>query len=362
VSLSVLAAPDKFRDTATAAEIAAAICAGATRAGWQSVALPLSDGGEGLLEVVGGEAHFAEVTGPLGAPVLAEWRMLGGAPTRRGPVAVIEMARASGLGVAGGAFENDPLAATTRGTGELIAAAVDAGAATVVVGCGGSASTDGGSGALVGLGSPRILEAVDLLVASDVTSRFLEAARLFGPQKGASLAQVATLERRLEALRERYLAKARVDVDRIPGSGAAGGLAGGLAAVGGKVVSGFALVSELVSLDARIEAADLVVTGEGRLDPSSFSGKVVGGVLRASTGRAPVLCVAGEVAGATSTEALEVVCLVDMVGPLRSRLDVRGLVEDVVAARLSREVESYRARRAQSTTSPRAERSSQKRG
>src|SRR5690242_6959348 len=116
--MRVVAAPDKFRGTATAAEVAAAIARAASRAGWQCDEIPVADGGEGTLEVLGGANRLTQVNGPLGEPVRAAWRL-------DGTTAVIEMARASGLAVIGGAEHNDPIAATTTGTGELITAAMD---------------------------------------------------------------------------------------------------------------------------------------------------------------------------------------------------------------------------------------------
>ena len=188
---TLVAAPDKFRGTATAGEVAAAIVAGAGRAGWRGVALPMSDGGEGFLDALGGEIRDAVVTGPLGDPVKAEWRLIDGG------TAVIEMARASGLALAGGAAGNDPVAATTAGTGELVLAAVEAGARRVLVGCGGSATTDGGAGAVEAIGSVQRLEGAEIVVACDVGTLFADAARVFGPQKGAGPAAVEELSARL---------------------------------------------------------------------------------------------------------------------------------------------------------------------
>src|SRR5690606_20289937 len=158
-----------------------------------TVELPMADGGEGFLDVLGGANRTTTVTGPLGAPVEAGWRLSKG-------LAVIEMAAASGLELVGGADENDPVAATTAGTGELIAEAVDAGARRVLVGLGGAATTDGGLGALQAIHPPQRMRGIDLVVACDVRTRFVDAATVFGPQKGASSAQVELLRRRLERL------------------------------------------------------------------------------------------------------------------------------------------------------------------
>ena len=201
----------------------------------------------------------------------AAWRL-----DRR--TAVIEMARASGLALAGGAEGNDPLRASTIGTGQLLDRALEDGARSIVVGLGGSATTDGGLGAIEALRSPARLRAVDVRVACDVRTRFVDAAAVFAPQKGATAAQVALLTARLEQLARRYAVEHGVDVTELDGAGAAGGLAGGLAALGARLVGGFDLVAEHVELDERVNHADVVVTGEGYLDAQSLDGKVVGGV------------------------------------------------------------------------------------
>ncbi len=270
-----LACPDKFRGTLTASEAADRIAAGLRTAGFDEVrALPLADGGEGTLDVLGGANRTTAVTGPLGAPVEAGWRLDGGR-------AIVEAARASGLELAGGAEANDPVAATTRGTGELIAAAIEAGATDVLVGVGGSATTDGGRGALDALAHlPPFGElGVTVRVACDVETSFLDAAAVFAPQKGADAEQVALLAARLQELAEEYRAELGVDVTSLARAGAAGGLAGGLAARGAQLCEGFATVAAAVGLDASLAAAGIVVTGEGFLDRTSLAGKVVGGVL-----------------------------------------------------------------------------------
>jgi glycerate 2-kinase len=287
----VVAAPDKFRGTATAQEVAAAVADAARAAGWTVDEAPVSDGGEGFRDVFAGRRHRVRVAGPLGAPVDAEWRML-----EDGRTAVVEMAEASGLLLAGGPDGNDPMRATTAGTGELIAAAVRAGAKRILIGVGGSATTDGGLGALDVLEPHARLAGVELRVACDVETRFVDAATVFGPQKGATPSQVRLLTRRLERLAQLYLERFGVDVTDIPGGGAAGGLAGGLAALGATLGSGIDLVAEVLELADRIEGADLVVTGEGFLDEESFHGKAVGGVVAlAAEAGVPVLVVAGDV-------------------------------------------------------------------
>jgi glycerate kinase len=236
-------------------------------------ALPLADGGEGtldaLLDAVGGSRRSTTVTGPLGDRVDAEWAML------RGGVAVVEMARASGLALVKG--RNDPLRASSRGTGELIAAAARSGARRIIVGVGGSASTDGGLGAVDALGWS--LPALDVTVACDVTTPFLDAARVYGPQKGASQAQIALLGRRLTRLAEHYESRTGIDVRAVEGGGAAGGLAGALAALGATLEPGFDVVAGAAGLGDALEGASIMITGEGRLDATSLAGKVVGGAL-----------------------------------------------------------------------------------
>lgn len=282
--LRVVVCPDKFRGTATAPDVAAAIAAaieahaGSGRHGsqtvCQTVCLPMADGGEGTLDALGGPNRTSLVTGPMRSVVSAQWRLTG-------DTAIIEMARASGLIVAGGARENDPLSATTAGTGELIAEAVASGARRVIVGVGGSATTDGGLGALDAMAPLARLAGVSVLVACDVRSLFCDAARVFGPQKGATAPQIQLLTRRLERLVDVYEQRYGVDVSALPRAGAAGGLAGGLAAgLHAELAEGFDVVADEIGLADAIADADLVITGEGRLDAGSFDGKVVGGVAR----------------------------------------------------------------------------------
>jgi glycerate kinase len=269
--MRVLAAVDKFKGTATAAQVAAAIGHACWERGHDCVEQPVADGGEGTLEALGGANRTSVVTGPLGDPVKAEWRF------HRG-TAVIEMARASGLTLVGGAANNDAMAATTTGTGELIDQALDLGAKKIVVCLGGSATTDGGLGCVRAITAPARLRGVQLLVACDVQTLFTDAAPVFAPQKGATPAQVDMLRGRLERLVQMYREQYGVDVRNLPGTGAAGGLAGGLVALGGRLMPGFELVADEIDLHDKIAAADLVITGEGYLDEQSFEGKVIGGV------------------------------------------------------------------------------------
>lgn len=326
--MRVVAAPDSFRGTASAGAIAAAVGRVAWEHGWDCDEVPLSDGGEGFLDALGGANRSTEVTGPLGDPVMAGWRLDG----RR---AVLEMAQASGLLLVGGAEGNDPIAAATHGTGELIATAVDAGARRVLVGIGGSATTDGGLGALRALHPLARYRGIELVVACDVRTTFLHAAALFAPQKGATAAQVELLARRLERLAQVYVEDHGVDVRDLVGSGAAGGLAGGLAAIGAELVEGFEVVAEETDLFARIDGADLVVTGEGFLDEQSFEGKVVGGVaaLAAEAG-VPVVAIAGEIYDGAA-ERIDAVSLTSRFGEERSKGHTIACVEEVVAGLLT---------------------------
>lgn len=264
---AALVAPDKFKGTLSAAEIAAAIAAGL---GGECDLCPIADGGEGtaaiLLGARGGEWREAPATDPLGRPVDARFALLGD-----GETAVVEVAEASGMWRLGEG-ELDPLGAGSAGTGELIAAAAATGARRVLVACGGSATTDGGAGALARFDP----ESIEVVCLCDTDAAFTSAAPLYGPQKGAGPAQVAELTARLERMR----AELPHDPGRLPFTGAAGGLSGGLWAHGARLVPGARYVLGAVGFDARLARCDLLVTGEGRLDETSFRGKAVGEVAR----------------------------------------------------------------------------------
>jgi glycerate kinase len=327
----VLCCPDKFRGSLTAGEAADAFAGGVERTGRAAVRLPLADGGEGTLDVLcpsPGARRVARVTGPLGKPVEAEWGL-------RGDTGVIEMARASGLALVAG--RNDPLQATTQGTGELLRAAFDAGLRRAIVAVGGSATTDGGLGALEALDFD--LRGADVVVACDVTTTFVEAARVFGPQKGAGPDDVAELERRLERLAERYRDARGVDVRKLPGAGAAGGLAGGLAAHGARLVPGAALVADVVGLRDALQDASLVLTGEGRVDAKSYAGMVVGHVLdEARPLGVPVAIVAGDAERGVTPEEFRCLTLVELGGSLERALEDAARLAADAAAALSRTV------------------------
>lgn len=287
--MKVLAAVDKFRGTATAAQVATAIGHACWQLGHDCIERPLADGGEGTLDALGGANRTTLVTGPLGDPVNADWRL------HRG-TAIIEMACASGLLLSGGQEKNDAVAASTTGTGELIDAALDLGAKRIIVCLGGSATTDGGLGAVRAIQTPARLKGVEFVVACDVTTAFTDAAKVFGPQKGASPAQVQLLTTRLERLVQMYKETHGVDVSLLPGAGAAGGLAGGLAALGAKLVPGFDLVAQEVLLDELLIDVDFIITGEGYMDKESFSGKVVGSMAElAAEKRIQISAICGDI-------------------------------------------------------------------
>lgn len=290
--LRVLVAPDKFRGTLTQREATAAMVAGLERGDHSLesvVEISLSDGGEGFLESFGhrgGARETCVVTGPAGVSVRADLLHISS-------TAVVESALASGLClVPEGA--RDALAATSRGTGELIVAARRRGARRIIVGLGGSASTDGGLPALRAIESGGGLGSASLVVGFDTEVRFLDAARCYAAQKGARPSEVAVLTERLDQLARRYREDYGRDVTALCGAGAGGGLGGGLVVAGGVLCSGFELVAEAVHLDETLETVDLIVTGEGCLDAMSFSGKVVGRLLeRAARHNIAVLVVVG---------------------------------------------------------------------
>jgi glycerate kinase len=189
------------------------------------------------------------------------------------------------------------------------------------------------------VGTPSALAGIELTVACDVTTAFGEAARDFGPQKGATPEQVEFLTQRLVKVAKRYRRQFGVDVTGLAGAGAAGGLAGGLAALGARLAPGFDLVSALNHLPERIDGADLVVTGEGHLDPPSFAGKVPGGILRLVAGRCPVLCVVGDADPEvldSLPQGIEVVSLTALAGSTRAHSETLELVDQVISEALPR--------------------------
>ena len=268
VPTTVLVAPDSFKGTLSAVEVADAIGRGLEAEGRPVDLCPVADGGEGTLDAladaVGGELRTASVTDPLGRPIEAAFSLGDG-------VAVVETAAASGLGLVDPS-ERDPIEASTFGTGELILAAIEAGADLVYLGVGGSATTDGGAGAIRAVREGGGLGGARITVLTDVRTPFEHAAKVFGPQKGADEDQVKRLTKRLAGQAGRLTRDPR----GVPMTGAAGGLSGGLwAEFGAQLVPGAQFVLDAVDFDRRMRAARAVVTGEGKLDQQSLAGKVV---------------------------------------------------------------------------------------
>jgi glycerate kinase len=266
----LLVAPDSFKGTLSAAEVAGALAAGLREGGVEARELPIGDGGEGtmdaLVATLGGELREAAVSDPLGRPVTARFALL---PDGR---AVVETAEASGLALVS-ENERDAWVASTRGTGELIAAAVEAGASSILLTVGGSATTDGGAGALEALDEAGVAPKLEILC--DVRTPFEQAPRVFAPQKGADKLMVGRLERRLDKL----AAAAPRDPRGVPMTGAAGGLSGGLYAYRrAKLVAGAPYVLDTLGFDELMRASRAVVTGEGKLDEQTLAGKAVGEV------------------------------------------------------------------------------------
>jgi len=328
---TVVVAPDSFKGSLDAHAAAAAIAAGVRRAlpNARVILHPIADGGEGLLDVLcpvmGGKVMETVVAGPLpGQRVRAAWGFV-----EAEHLAIIEMARAAGLGLLP-EVQRNPLITTTYGVGELLRAALDTGARSLVIGIGGSATNDGGAGMAEALGvrfldaageripqgghglchldridmsaaDPR-LKGATVVVACDVQNPLTGpdgASAVYGPQKGATPEMVATLERCLCRYRDVLRAQLGVDVQQIPGSGAAGGLGAGLVVFcDGRLQSGIDLVLDVTRFDEKVKDAQVVITGEGKLDAQTRHGKALSGLLRrARRAGVPVLVVAGEIAG-----------------------------------------------------------------
>jgi glycerate 2-kinase len=337
--MKIVVAPDSFKETLGAEEVAQAIAVGVLRACPEANVdvCPMADGGEGTVDAMvaatGGRIVAADVFDPLGRPMRSRFGMLGGGAER---TAVVEMAAASGLALVPPELR-DPLRTTTFGTGQLMLAALDEGAERIVVGVGGSATTDGGCGAAQALGvlfleesgrpcvcglaggglesiakidladrDPRLAD-VDISVACDVTNPLTGpdgAAAVYSPQKGATAETVRRLEAGLAHLAELLHRDMGVNVEHMSGAGAAGGLAAGLVAfAGAKLTPGLDLVADTVALADRLAGADLCITGEGMLDAQSLAGKTAVGVARlAATAGVPVVCIPGQFAREAATD------------------------------------------------------------
>jgi len=279
-------APDSFKGTFTAREVAEAISVGIRSAGAAALPLPLADGGEGTLDVLAPALGLRSLSisscNPWG---MACYGKFGFADDG---TALIEVAAVGAL-TAVHAGPRDPLAASTYGTGVLIAEAARRGARRILVAAGGSASTDGGSGAIDAIEERGGLRGIDVIVLADVRASFLDAATTYAPQKGANPDQVRVLRTRLAGLAS-TLPRDPTDIES---AGAAGGFAGGMwACYGARITSGAEFVLDALGFANLLSGCDAVVTGEGRLDAQTEEGKVVSAVLHRSASR-PVHAVVG---------------------------------------------------------------------
>jgi glycerate kinase len=324
---AVLVAPDSFKGTFSAVEVAEAIGRGLGAAGLEVDLCPVADGGEGTMETllasIGGETVFVDdVLDPLRRPRRAPFALVEG-----GRRALVEMAAASGLALVA-EDERDAWAATTYGTGQLIRAAVDAGAEEIMVAVGGSATTDGGRGALEAVAELGGVGDARVVVLCDVNTPWERCAEIYGPQKGADPEMV-------ERLTERLLAYARElprDPRGVPMTGAAGGLSGGLwAGLGAALEPGAPYVLDALRFDERLRGAAGVIAGEGRIDEQSVMGKIVGEIGdRALAAGVPLFAIVGR--DAVPDEAAQRIAL-------RSVREATTLAEiEATAERLGREI------------------------
>ena len=360
--MRVLVAPDKFRGTLSARQAAEAVATGwrRVRPGDELDLAPMADGGEGtmetLVDALGGEVVRAVVHGPRGDPIEAAFGIVGKGDGR---TAIVESATASGLQLLA-LSRRDPLLTTTQGTGELIRAALDRSPARLIVGLGGSATNDGGAGMAQALGvrlldaterelraggaalldlaridstglDPR-LRALACSAASDVDNPLTGpqgASGVYGPQKGASGEDVLLLDRALAHLSAIVHRDLGVDLSDEPGAGAAGGLGFGLMAfLGARVRPGVEVVSDALGLSQRMEAADLVITGEGKLDAQSLHGKTPAGVLRlAREWSIPAAVVCGDAEAGLSLPGVPIASLVERFGRNAALEDARRSLE-----------------------------------
>nr|WP_280434125.1 glycerate kinase [Nocardia carnea] len=286
--MTVLIAPDSFKGTYTAVEVAEAIGRGVEETGGSALRLPVADGGEGTLEVLVEPLGLQRVTVEARNP----WRMPCTATIGLSDdgIAVIEVAAASGVTTPHDG-PRDPVTADTYGTGMLIAAAAQRGARRIVVAAGGSATTDGGTGAIAAIEDGGGLRGASITVLTDVTTRYVDAARVFGPQKGADPATVELLTRRLADTAGRLPR----DPSGVDATGAAGGFSGGMwAQYGADLRSGAEYVLDAGGFDTLAADAEAIVVGEGRLDGQTRAGKIISAIL-ARAGDTPVYAVVGSV-------------------------------------------------------------------
>jgi glycerate 2-kinase len=290
--MTILVAPDSFKGTYSALEVAAAVAAGIKGGGGRATPLPVADGGEGTFDALchslSASAVTVEARNPWGEPLAATIGLASNG------TAVVEVAQASGLTVPSNS-RRDPLSASTYGTGMMVTAAIDRGARHILVAAGGSATTDGGAGAVQAIHDAGGLRGARITVLSDVITTFLDAPRIFGPQKGADPAGIRLLEARLNDLAVSFPRNPA----GVPRGGAAGGLSGGLwANFEAELVSGADAVLDAANFDQCLEHADAVVVGEGRLDAQTGEGKIISAILARvrKTGRCiPVVAVVGSV-------------------------------------------------------------------
>ena len=376
-NMRILICPDKFAGTLPAPQVVAAVAAGwhDTAPEDEIVARPLADGGPGFVEVLAdvldGHRLPVAVVDPLGRPATGEVLVVDD-PAGGGRTAYVESAQACGLHLLDVA-ERDPRATTSYGLGLLVAAAVETGARRVVIGLGGSATNDGGAGMLAALGAAALDEAgyalpygggalvavarldgvprirgVELVAATDVDNPLTGlygAANVYGPQKGASRADVLLLDSALErfgSVLERDLPSCPPGLAALPGAGAAGGLGAAILALGGRCESGIGLVTRLIGLDDALDRVDLVITGEGSFDHQSLRGKVVAGVAEAARDRGlPCVVLAGRVSTgrreAASVGVTETYSLVDHFGTEAEAMSRPAEGLRTIAARLARQ-------------------------
>jgi glycerate kinase len=286
----VLVAMDKFRGTASARDLGSCVEAVVRRHGLAVDVQPMSDGGEGFSESFQGEDFVVVVPGPLDTEVPAKVKIV---DTASGALGVIEVAHVVGRDLLVRPTSEEALAASSRGVGHLILAAVELGAEAVLVGCGGSSTSDGGLGCYEVLRDAGGLP-VPVTAATDVTATF-SGARRFARQKGVSPEDMALVDERLGHVRELYAREQGVDVELIERAGAAGGIAGAIAALGGELVGGLDAVAQAVGLEKRIGDSALVITGEGRFDQGSLEGKVTVGVAEMVVEPSRLLLVCGSI-------------------------------------------------------------------